>query len=131
MKKVFAILTSCLTLISCISGIIPYAVKPMVSIAESQVFEGWEYEVIDGNIKMKVIFITHPDRCDIQLADLLLAVSLRKAHLLKKLDDRLCILGDDLWIKCCDLHSTSSFFYSLTGALILDMLAKIKRKSRR
>ncbi len=63
MKKVFAILTSCLTLISCISGIIPYAVKPMVSIAESQVFEDWEYEAIDGNIKL-TMFNGNPDYSD-------------------------------------------------------------------
>ena len=50
MKRIIAVLTSCLTLISYTSGIIPYTKKPMVSIAESQMFEDWEYEVVDGSV---------------------------------------------------------------------------------
>lgn len=52
MKRIIAVLTSCLTLISYTSGIIPYTEKPMVSIAESQMFEDWEYEVVDGSVTL-------------------------------------------------------------------------------
>ena len=63
MRKVIALLTSFLALISCTSGIIPNAGRPIVTNAESQVFEDWEYEVIDGNIKL-TMFNGNPDYSD-------------------------------------------------------------------
>lgn len=52
MKKTIAVLTSCLTLISCTSGILPYTVNYAISHAESQTFGDWEYEIVDGAVNI-------------------------------------------------------------------------------